>query len=234
MPIDFIPLGGCKVRAAPDNKKSFCWILEAPEMEGKTFLIQSNTKVRTSSALVLVPPTYTAQEDMDDWIAKIKAQSSNEISTPFNLSHNLHVDFGTLPDEWRKMLVSSGFTEGDLSQYGQQLTNALTILAPKAAQTTSPAAAGGATPASPKPTPATTGAPSPTAVPKTAAPAKPTPTPSAATPAPAANVPLPSGDSIASLNLEDLVSQENPETIYFDMVKIGEGYAAHCVACAGY
>lgn len=46
MPIDFIPLGGCKVRAAPDNKKSFCFILEAPEMDGKTFLIQSNTKAR--------------------------------------------------------------------------------------------------------------------------------------------------------------------------------------------
>lgn len=166
---------------------------------------------------------------MDDWIAKIKAQSSNEISTPFNLSHNLHVDFGTLPDEWRKMLVSSGFTQGDLSQYGEQLTNALTILAPKAATTgaaPNPAAAGGASaPMSLKPTPVTSTAPTPTPVPKTAAPSKPAPT---ATPTaqPAANVPLPSSDSIASLNLEDLVSQENPESIYFDMVKIGEGYAA--------
>lgn len=56
MPIDFIPLNGCKVRAAPDNKKSFCFILEAPEMDNKTFLIQSNTKVsaaRLSSFIVL-------------------------------------------------------------------------------------------------------------------------------------------------------------------------------------
>lgn len=171
---------------------------------------------------------------MDDWISKIKAQSSNEISTPFNLSHNLHVDFGTLPDEWRKMLVSSGFTQGDLSQYGEQLTNALTILAPKAAQnaaTPNP----GLPPTSPKPTPPTSGAPTPTPTPapKTAAPAKPTPTataPAAATPAPA-NVPLPTSDSIANLNLEDLVSQENPESIYFDMVKIGEGFVHRAFRC---
>ena len=79
MPIDFIPLNGCKV--APSSKsgsKKFVFELVAgPEMGNKSFLIETNTK-----------------EDMDDWISKIKAQASSEISTPFGVSHNLHVDFG--------------------------------------------------------------------------------------------------------------------------------------------
>ncbi len=45
MPIDFIPLGGCKVRVATEAKKNYCFELIAPEMD-KTFLIQTSSKVR--------------------------------------------------------------------------------------------------------------------------------------------------------------------------------------------
>src|SRR5690242_8739288 len=78
MPIDFIPLNGCKVAPAKTSGKKFVFELVAgPEMGNKSFLIETNTK-----------------DDMDDWINKIKAQASSEISTPFGVSHNLHVDFG--------------------------------------------------------------------------------------------------------------------------------------------
>jgi hypothetical protein len=77
MPIDFIPLNGCKVSPKPTGKKYVFELVAGPEMGNKSFLIETTTK-----------------EDMDDWINKIKAQASSEISTPFGVSHNLHVDFG--------------------------------------------------------------------------------------------------------------------------------------------
>ncbi len=46
MPIDFIPLTGCKVTATTKGGKKFAFELVAgPEMQNKTFLIETATKV---------------------------------------------------------------------------------------------------------------------------------------------------------------------------------------------
>jgi len=189
MPIDFIPLNGCKVTPSKASSKKFVFELVAgPEMGNKSFLIETTTK-----------------EDMDDWISKIKAQASSEISTPFGVSHNLHVDFGSLPAEWKQMLTSSGFTAKDLENYGGQLTDALKLLAP----TNAPAANGGAA------------APAPAAGKQsTAAVTKQPPAPNA--PA-ATSHELPNADT--SINLEDLVSKEDPNRIYSEFKMIGSGAA---------
>lgn len=58
------------------NGKKYRFELTSPEMN-KTFLIETTT-----------------QSEVEDWINKIKQQSTNEISSPFAVQHNLHVDFG--------------------------------------------------------------------------------------------------------------------------------------------
>jgi tRNA A-37 threonylcarbamoyl transferase component Bud32 len=172
LPIDFIPLQGCKV--APSNKSgSKKWVFElisGPDMDCKAFLIECNSK-----------------EEMDDWIHKIKTQTAADISTPFGVSHNLHIQFGSLPQEWKAMLTSAGFSASDLETHGAQLTNALKVLAPnKEAEASLP---------------------------------PPAPEPAAAK----QQFEMPVSD--ANLSLEDLVSRENPEDIFSDFKKIGEGAA---------
>jgi hypothetical protein len=102
------------------------------------------------------------------------------------------------------MLTSSGFTAKDLENYGGQLTDALKLLAP----TTAPAAQNGSAPA-----PAAGKQP-------TAAVTKQPPAPNA--PATATHE-LPNADT--SINLEDLVSKEDPNRIYSEFKLIGSGAA---------
>src|SRR5690348_7520202 len=64
--------------------------------------------------------TATSEEEMSDWIDAIDNAGSSTIGTPYNISHNIHVDFDSnagfsgMPKEWECMLQSSGITKSEV------------------------------------------------------------------------------------------------------------------------
>lgn len=74
-------------------KKEFLFELSSPRID-KSFLIQASS-----------------QQEMDDWIEAINAgRNFYSVSSPFDLQHNIHVDFNSetgfvgLPDEWETLV----------------------------------------------------------------------------------------------------------------------------------
>eukprot|EP01090_Pellita_catalonica_P013630 TRINITY_DN3288_c0_g1_i2.p1 TRINITY_DN3288_c0_g1~~TRINITY_DN3288_c0_g1_i2.p1 ORF type:complete len:504 (+),score=84.47 TRINITY_DN3288_c0_g1_i2:27-1538(+) len=95
VPIDGIPLKSCIVLPTTEVKKPFAFKLHAPGLQNKTFYIHCNT-----------------EEEMNDWIAKIRDASKKGelVSSPFNVQHHVNVTFDTesgfsgLPSEWESMI----------------------------------------------------------------------------------------------------------------------------------
>lgn len=167
-PIDHIPLSNCAIQKASKKvKKQNTFEIRSPYID-KIYYIQANSEA-----------------EMDDWMRAIEAASSFEcVSEPFNVQHNIHVDFSTetgfrgLPAEWDAMLKSSGITRDDVRDNPDDVLKVLEFHFQDKPQT-------------------------------------------AAAPAPAP-VALPDE---SPLTLDQLVSKDDPNTIYSDMKKIGEGAA---------
>ena len=80
-PVGYIPLKDAVVRRSDKykGKRDFVFELVAPQI-GKGFFIQAST-----------------QSDMEEWMKEIQASSEIEIvSSPFNVQHNIHVDFNSV------------------------------------------------------------------------------------------------------------------------------------------
>jgi len=104
-PIDYIPLSDCKV--AKNNKLGKNYAFEVvPSLTNKIFYIHA----------------YSDSE-ANAWIAAIESAAAWDIvSQPFNVEHNIHVDFNSdtgfvgLPSEWEALLKSSGISRDEVVQ----------------------------------------------------------------------------------------------------------------------
>lgn len=119
-PIDYIPLTGCTVRKAPNTQKAYCIEL-IPQITTKKFFIQCNNEA-----------------EMNDWISAIESGANYEIvSSPFNVQHNIHVDFNSetgfvgLPLEWEALLKSSGISRDDVLKNADDVLKVLEFQAGK-------------------------------------------------------------------------------------------------------
>jgi len=105
-PIDHIPLSNCAIqRASKKVKRPNTFEIRSPYID-KIYYIQANNEA-----------------EMEDWMRAIESASSFEcVSEPFNVQHNIHVDFCSetgfsgLPPEWEAMLKSSGITRDEVRQ----------------------------------------------------------------------------------------------------------------------
>jgi hypothetical protein len=144
------------------------------------------------------------QSDMEEWMKEIQASSEIEIvSSPFNVQHNIHVDFNSetgftgLPPEWEKMLKNANITREEVIENADAVLEVLEF------------ANRGNQPAQQN---------KPMNVPLSEArnagagrndvDLKPQPLPSE-----------------RPLTLDQLVNQEDPNSLYYEMKKIGEGAA---------
>jgi len=115
-PIDFIPLKGCQVlnKTINGKQKKYMFELKSPEMS-KEFTIET-----------------TSTEDLEDWIDKIKkAAEYDAITAPFNVAHNIHVDFNSatgfsgLPPEWETLLKASGISKNEVTSNPEEVIKVL-------------------------------------------------------------------------------------------------------------
>jgi hypothetical protein len=104
-PLGMIPLLGCSISTDQTRiKRPCCFELTAPEIN-KVFYIQCNN-----------------DEEMNSWIDSIKVNSTGgPVSQPFNLQHNIHVDFVSgkiigLPPEWEALLKTNGFKPKEVEE----------------------------------------------------------------------------------------------------------------------
>lgn len=158
---------------------------------------------------------------------KIKQQSQGSIGKPTDVTHKLHVDFGVriqglrrtcahlsqnLPAEWKSLLEGGGFKPEDFAKYTEELRGGLQVLNPKPAQQLPPQVRPQVPQSQPKPqVPNNTGYPQ---------------TPQA--PQPTAHSPsnghvMPTATQETDINIDELVSQDNPLQLFTDYKKIGEG-----------
>ena len=80
-PVGYIPLKDSVVRRSDKfrGKREFVFELNAASI-GKSFFIQATT-----------------QSDMESWMREIQSSSETDIvSSPFNVQHNIHVDFSSV------------------------------------------------------------------------------------------------------------------------------------------
>lgn len=112
-PIDFVPLRSCHVEKASRSTRPY--VFEISPLHTKNFLIQA-----------------TNEEEMRDWIRAIdKASDFEDVSSPFNVQHNIHVDFDSetgfsgLPVEWEAMLKSSGLSKDEVTNNPDEVLKVL-------------------------------------------------------------------------------------------------------------
>lgn len=162
------------------------------------------------------------------------------IGSPYNVQHNVHVNFNTttgfegLPPDWEAMLKTSGITKDDVMQNSDAVLEILEFQSaynknlaagkPHAGIKKNPPVA--TLPASPPAQQVNRTPPPNRALPGTR-PGSDAPTPPP--PAPSSDGDLPELPAVPlpedrMLSLSDLVSKENPELIYCDYKKVGEGY----------
>jgi len=176
-PIDGIPLNDATIAVVSNPSKPFMFSLEAPEID-KKFFIQCNSEA-----------------DMNSWVEALNESNSSGVSAPFNVRHDVHVDFSSetgfvgLPHEWEVQLKSSGITFDEVKQNPDEVLKVLEFYNQDEAGKTSDA-------------------------PKRPAPRIPSqfPTPG---PMPEDHNPI----------IDQLTSRENPLQIYQNLSKIGEGAA---------
>lgn len=119
-PIDYIPLSGATVRRTNKIQKSYCLEL-IPEISTKIFYLQCSSDL-----------------EAEDWLAAIDAGANYEIvSSPFNVQHNIHVDFNSetgfvgLPLEWEALLKSSGISRDEVLKNADDVLKVLEFQAGK-------------------------------------------------------------------------------------------------------
>eukprot|EP01097_Dermamoeba_algensis_P002055 TRINITY_DN1819_c0_g1_i1.p1 TRINITY_DN1819_c0_g1~~TRINITY_DN1819_c0_g1_i1.p1 ORF type:complete len:481 (+),score=95.68 TRINITY_DN1819_c0_g1_i1:68-1510(+) len=164
-PIDFVPLKGCDVQESNKTGKNFCFQLTSTEAN-KVFYIQCSNK-----------------GELDEWITALNKASGVDdlISAPFNIKHDVHVDFNSatgfvgLPPEWESRLKGSGLSKEEIVKNSEDVLKILEFTFENEKHEHKPSKS-----------------------------------------------PLPEDDT---LSLNDLVSTGDPNTIYSDFKKIGEGAA---------
>eukprot|EP01101_Sappina_pedata_P007880 TRINITY_DN4252_c0_g1_i1.p1 TRINITY_DN4252_c0_g1~~TRINITY_DN4252_c0_g1_i1.p1 ORF type:complete len:478 (+),score=208.76 TRINITY_DN4252_c0_g1_i1:27-1460(+) len=113
-PIGCIPVFECKV--TPTNRAGKAYAFEiVPHLNNKNFLICANN-----------------DNDMKQWISAIESAANWDIvSQPFNIEHNIHVDFNSdtgfvgLPSEWETMLKTSGISRDEVVQNHEDVLKVL-------------------------------------------------------------------------------------------------------------
>eukprot|EP01099_Mayorella_cantabrigiensis_P008285 TRINITY_DN76_c0_g1_i4.p1 TRINITY_DN76_c0_g1~~TRINITY_DN76_c0_g1_i4.p1 ORF type:complete len:450 (-),score=130.28 TRINITY_DN76_c0_g1_i4:273-1565(-) len=156
--------------------------------------------------------------------SKTNDDSSCEVTSPFNVQHNIHVDFSTdsgfkgLPKEWEAMMKGGGLTKEDVQKDSDAVLKVLEFQSNFQNQQAKPQAGAKPTAAGkrppPKPKPGPTGAPDSPKPPSPAAVAVPDPTTTPKL--------LPDEKPVT---LNDLISKNDPKEIYTNFKKIGEGAA---------
>jgi len=113
-PVGVVPLRLCHISEAPKVGKPFTFELSARKI-GKTFYIQASSKT-----------------EADDWIRALEKGSEYScVSTPYNLEHNVHVDFNSatgfsgIPPEWEAMLKSALITKKEVMDNPKQVLSVL-------------------------------------------------------------------------------------------------------------
>jgi len=113
-PVGAVPLRRCHVEETNKLGKPFTFELTAQKI-GKTFFIQASSKV-----------------EVTEWIRALeKGAEYSCVSTPYNLEHNVHVDFNSttgfsgIPPEWEAMLKSANITKEEVIDSPKQV---LTVL----------------------------------------------------------------------------------------------------------
>jgi len=145
---------------------------------------------------------------------KEKKSSEPTVGSPFNVHHHVHVDFNTktgfvgLPPEWEAMLENSAVSRKEIAEDPNAMLDVLQFESDRQANIRKQAimdqmnAAAAQMPAKNPPTP----------VPVAAVPAA----------AGAAETPMPAEDTVT---IQDLVVPGDPQTLFTEMKKIGEGAA---------
>mmetsp|Transcript_30317 Transcript_30317/g.84725 ORF Transcript_30317/g.84725 Transcript_30317/m.84725 type:complete len:501 (+) Transcript_30317:50-1552(+) len=185
-PIGYVPLKDAVVKRCDKykGKRDFVFELNATQI-GKIFYIQAATN-----------------SDMEDWMKSLQSASEIEVvSSPFNVQHNIHVDFNSetgftgLPPEWEAMLKNANITREEVIENADAVLEVLEFAnrGNKPAQQNKPqnVPIGQAQKSSHKEIDVTP-------------------------------QPLPAEKP---LTLDQLVSQEDPNARYKDMKRIGEGAA---------
>lgn len=193
-PLGEIPLRNCELELTGKMGKENCFMLNS-RMSNKVFFIQT-----------------TGRQETEEWMDAIRrGRDYSPVGQPFNVSHNLHVDFDAqrggfvgLPPEWEAMLKSSGITPQEQRENHDAVLNVLQFEQKRqdAARGRGPAAAAAG---------AAAGA--------AAAP------PTAAGKGISQHDQAPMPEEHTGQSLSDLASKDDPQRIYADMVKIGEGAA---------
>lgn len=113
-PVGVVPLRLCHVAETTKTGKPFSFELSARKI-GKTFFIQALNK-----------------PDADEWIRALEKGSEYScVSTPYNLEHNVHVDFNSatgfsgIPPEWEAMLKSALITKKEVMDNPKQILSVL-------------------------------------------------------------------------------------------------------------
>jgi len=113
-PIGAVPLRLCHVTETTKTGKPFSFELSARKV-GKTFFIQASSKT-----------------EVDEWIRAFeKGAEYSCVSTPYNLEHNVHVDFNSatgfsgIPPEWEAMLKSALITKKEVMDNPKQILSVL-------------------------------------------------------------------------------------------------------------
>jgi hypothetical protein len=218
-PLGTIPLEDAVLNVtdlkSKNTKKEFLFEVSSPRID-KSFLIQASS-----------------QQEMNDWIEAINAgRNFYSVSSPFDLQHNIHVDFNSetgfvgLPGEWETLLKGT-ISKDEVVQNSAAVLDVLKFQDQYNKQT----AAGAARPAVAAVNANGAGMTStPTAAPVAAPTASPVAAPnanangSAATStAASASVPMPTTNS--AVTLQELVGSAANRDNYKNPRKIGEGAA---------
>lgn len=113
-PVGVVPLRLCHVTETTKTGKPFSIELTARKI-GKTYLIQATNKA-----------------EAEEWIRALeKGAEYSCVSTPYNLEHNVHVDFNSatgfsgIPPEWEAMLKSALITKKEVMDNPKQILSVL-------------------------------------------------------------------------------------------------------------
>ena len=217
-PLGTIPLEDAKLTVAADlkskkdTKKEFLFEVASTRID-KSFLIQASS-----------------QQELDEWVEAINAgRNFYSVSSPFDLQHNIHVDFNSetgfvgLPNEW-ETLVKGTITKAEVIENSAAVLDVLKFQDQYQKQAGAGAGAG----ASHQGAGAGTGAAAngaTTAATSSASPAVQKTAPAAQASATAAGLPTVNSAMNSAVTLRELVGTSANRDVYKNARKIGEGAA---------
>tara|TARA_R110002050_G_scaffold34420_7_gene86965 strand:- start:1203 stop:2303 length:1101 start_codon:yes stop_codon:yes gene_type:complete len=187
-PIGHVPLKDATIKRCDKYKGKRDYVFELNAIQiGKVFYIQASTN-----------------SDMEEWMKALQSASQIEVvSSPFNVQHNIHVDFNSetgftgLPPDWEAMLKNANITREEVIENADAVLEVLEF----ANRGNQPAQQN-------KPQAIPLGEAQKAGAGKQNYEVAPQPLPSE-----------------RPLTLDQLVSQDDPMTLFSDMKKIGEGAA---------